>query len=259
MNLQTEYRKARAAHPETSADQCLKMARGKIKRAGWELPQYAGDSVRIELPRGEWITLALEDDHDADIRERLQCDWEDAGDAGDASEGWIARDGRVLWRNDRGWYWWEDGYGFAQFWEDGARMGRHAAYLRARRLVAKSFDYFRTVCEAGYVGYVVTLHDADGKEIDNNSVWGFEATGDYAAEEGYYAALSMAEDRAKHWADAATQARKDMRGIRATLHSLAVELRKARGSVGPAMCDAIEHRIDALRADWRSALRVVIA
>lgn len=270
MTIQTLYQQARAKHPEMAACNAYRMARAEMQQASHKLPRYAGDSVRIDLPRGEYITLAIESDDDADASERLQFETESAqyDDAtGYAPSGWIARDGRVL-HNGFGhrveWQWWEDNYSFAQFWEDGKRNNsRHAAWLRARRLVGESFDYARRAIDAGYVGYVVTLHDANGKELNLESCCGFEDIGDYCAQEGYDMAEHMAKERAEHWQREADKARETMRAVRQQFAQAASEYRAMRShqdaALFPLSCDAIRNNMNRLAMRFADALRVVTA
>lgn len=263
-NLRAAYARERAKHPDLPALQALRAARYAVRMAGVELPGYAGDSVRIDLPRGEYIVLKLEDDSDADIFERLQCESEPAGDVdGEAPLGWMDRNGRVLYDADpRGWRvayaWWTDGYGFRQFWEDGRRgNSRHAAWLRARRLARESFNYFREVCEDGYVGYVATLYDAADEEVDEDSCWGFEATGDYCAQEGYGAAQYMIAERAAHWEREVAVAREKAVSIRATARAVIRDMRKARGANLPHACAALRGHLANMRRAHSEAMAII--
>lgn len=235
MNIEKEYRAIRAKNPEYPARQCLLMARAKFKESTRKIPRYVGDDVTIQLPRGEYITIALKYDDDADIKERLQFETTPARHDHDAinhaSDGWMARDGRILFQTDRygEWGWYSDNYGFKQFWDDGKRNNsRHAAWLRARDCVAKSFDFMREALEVGYVGYVVTLNDANGKELDFESCWGFENIGDYCANEALDIAEHMQAKRAAHWAQHDIETREKMRKLREDVADAIVSLRNAR-------------------------------
>lgn len=263
-DIRTAYTRERAQHPDLPALHSLRAARYAVRMAGVNLPGYAGDNVRIDLPRGEYIVLRLEDDPDADIFDRLQCESERASEApADASLGWMDRDGRILCDADPHGYhvayaWWTDGYGFAQFWDDGRRThSRHAAWLRARRLVRQSFDYFRDVCEAGYIGYVVTLYDADGEEVSEESCWGFEAEGDYCAQEGYAVAESMTTDRAAHWEREVAAARDRALMLRTLAHNAIGDMRKARGADLPHACEALRGYLANLRRQHSEAVAVI--
>lgn len=272
--LIAEYRKQRAEHPDMPASQCLKLAMYNIRMARVSFPSYAGEVVTMQLPHGEYIRMTLEPDHDADIDDRLQVEREDVSRYADvlehASDGWIARDGRVLF--DCGgrhssryrWQWWTDNYGFAQMWEDGKRgHSRHNAWLRARRMIAESFGVYQEAREDGYVGYVVTLHDADGEEIEHDSVWGFEATGDYAGQEAYAAAESMRDERAEYWTKRIDEARAMMAILRQRYAQAASEYRALRSHTDaglfPVACSAIRNNLERIAEDFREALRVVIA
>ena len=267
-----EYRNLRTAG--NRASQALRMARYKARMVGEDFPRYYGDKITMELPRGESIVMVLEPDHDADIDERLNVSREDVALYSDVTEhahdGWISRDGRVLFdaagnRSYRHtWQWWTDGYGFAQFWEDGKREhSRHNAWLRAREMVAESFKYYREAREDGYVGYVVTLHDADGDEVDSESCWGFEATGDYAGQEAFHVAESMAEARAKYWKARTAEAKRDAIALRKRFSDDALEYRFLRASPDaarlPSTCGIVRDRLAQLRERHRDALRVVTA
>lgn len=263
--MKTEYLKNRAAG--MAARDAIRAARYAAKMATLEYPRYAGDSVTLELPRGEHIVITLEHDHDSDIGERLQCSVDVCNSAAEgasegASEGWIARDGRVLFDANRdgygyAWAWWEDGYGFRQFWEDGRRQhGRHDAWLRARRMIARSFEYYCEVQEAGYVGCVVSLFDAAGEEVDSESLWGVEGTGDYAGQEARGIAGAMAKQRARHWEAETAKARQRAADIRRQARALVADIRRLSG-VGPAACQALRQSLQGLRSDHRQAMAVI--
>lgn len=272
--MNTELLKAYRAERASNRGGCLGMvraadalrsARYNLANRGANFPRYCGDTATLDLPRGERIEMELESDCDADIFERLGCEAEDrASDdvADNACEGWQDRDGRVVWdRNGSRWgrdlRMWESGYSLAQRIADRRKyMGRHAAWLDARRSIAREFDYFRRVLDEGYVGYVATLYDAGGEEVDSDSCWGFEADGDYAGLECLAAARHMAKQRAKHWAQEVEKARANVRTIRAAFAVLVREYRAAR-NVGPAVCDAIRARLESLRADYRVNVRTI--
>lgn len=258
------YRAERAKG--TSALNAFRVARYKLKMRDVELPLYAGDSVIYKLPRGERITLEIENDFDADMSERLQFETESArySDAREhgAAEGWIDRDGRVLFNGwdyrSHGWEWFIDNYGFQQYWNDGKRdHSRHAAWLRARDMVARSFDYAREVAESGYVGYVVTLHDANGEELDLDSCWGFEDTGDYAAQEGYSIVEHMMAERAEYWQAETERARETVARTRAYIRASVLEWRKIKADQPGIMFSALLNYARKLRAEHSEALRVI--
>ena len=136
-------------------------------------------------------------------------------------------------------------------------MARHDAWLSARESIRREFEYFDEVRDAGYVGYIVTLYDANGDEIDSESCWGFEAVGDYAGCEARSTADYMVDERAKHWERETAKAREAMRAAGRSFTALAREYRKAR-SIGPAVCDAIRARLESLRAQHRAALAVIV-
>lgn len=246
------------------AADALRSARYVIATRGAEFPRYADDAARLELPRGEYVEMRLEYDSDSDIFERMDVSADDRApdDAADnAGEGWVDREGRVLW--DRGgrsrtdYYLWDSSYSLAQRIADRRKyMSRHAAWLDARRSIARDFDYFREVLDAGYVGYVVTLYDAAGDEVTEDSCWGFEAVGDYAGLECLSAAQCLARQRAKHWTQEVEKARAENKRIGAAFSDLAAEYRAAH-SVGPAVCDAIRGRLAALREEYRANVRTI--
>lgn len=245
----------------------LREARAAVKNNAARFPRYAGEVERLELPRGEYVEMRLEPDCDSDIFERLGLradDYVPADVRDNASEGWQDREGRIVfdadargWRRD--WRWLEtDQYPLAQRIADRRRhMSRHAAWLHARESIAREFDYFRKVSDAGYVGYTATLYGADGDEIDSDSCWGFEADGDYPGLECLAAAESMAASRAKYWTAETEKARERNRETRRAFAALATEYRAAR-NVGPAVCDAIRARLAALRSDFQANVRTIV-
>ena len=268
MSITNEYRKARSERDHVRAIDALRTARHAVSMYGVNVPRYVGDDVRIDLPRGEHIVCRLEYDSDADIRERLGCDWDRAGDVdAEASIGWVDREGRVLFDADpRGyrvaWAWWiadTEGWTLADRIAQRRKQGmaRHDAWLSARESIRREFDYFQEVWDAGYVGYIVTLYGADGEEVECESCWGFEAVDDYAGREARDAADSMADERAKYWERETVKAREAMRAAGRAFTDLAHEYRKAR-SIGPAVCDAIRARMESLRAQHRAALEVIV-
>lgn len=219
--LLKSYRSARASDRGiVRAADALRSARYNLENRNAVFPCWPGDTTTLDLPRGERIEMELQPDTDADIFERLGCDADDRAPddvAENASEGWQDRDGRIVWdRNGRRWgrdlHMWESGYSLAQRIADRRKyMSRHAAWLDARRSIARDFDYFLRVLNEGYVGYVATLYDSDGEEVDSDSCWGFEADGDYAGMECLDTARHMAEQRAKHWAQEVEKARGNVR------------------------------------------------
>lgn len=272
--MQTEllkaYRAERASNRggylgQVRAADALRSARYNLAIRGADFPRYCNDTATLELPRGERIEMGLQPDNDADIFERMDCEAEGRAPddvADNACEGWQDRDGCIVWdrngsRWGRDWRLWESGYSLAQRIADRRKyMSRHAAWLDARRSIARDFNYFLRVLDAGYVGYVATLYDAGGDEVGSDSCWGFEADGDYAGLECLDAARCMAEQRAEYWAQEVEKARANMRLIRGAFAALAREYRAAR-NVGPAVCDAIRARLESMRADYRANLRVL--
>lgn len=258
MNLITEYRKARA--DGATARQALQSARYDVRMADAEFPRYVGDDVTMALPRGERITMRLEHDDGADIVERFGATIDRRPD----------RHARNYGAPD----WWQDRDGifhcFESYdhftvdldhdnrdWHRAHGMARHDAWLRARQDRERAARAYRDAMADGYVGYIVTLYDADGEEVDIESVWGFEAPDDYAGQEAYDAAVHMAEQRAAHWEREVTAARGRMHAAGVAFTDLAHEYRKAR-SIGPAVCGAIRARLEALRAQHRAALAVIV-
>lgn len=263
-DVKTEYNRLRLAHPEWAALQTLRAARYNVKMRNVELPGYAGDSVRVELPRGEYIVMKIEPDNDADLSERLQFDTESAryDDVTKyADSGWIDRDGRVLFDGFGPrveWQWWSDSYGFSQFWEDGKRsLARHAAWLSARQMVSQSFDYARKISECGYVGYVVTLYDASGTEIEEETCWGFEADGNFCAQDAYAVVESMIASRARQWETEVNSARQRAASIRATARDIISDMRKATGANLPHAREALRAHLAAMRRDHTSAVATI--
>lgn len=260
MNLIDEYRKARA--DGATAQRALISARYNIRMAEAEFPRWVGDDVTMMLPRGERIVMRLEYDSDADIADRFGAiiDRRPARHAHeyDAPDWWQDRNGTFHVMGD----WNLDHYTVdldsdSRDWYRAHGMARHDAWLRAREDRERAAQAFRAAMADGYVGYVVTLYDADGEEVDAESCWGFEASDDYAGQEAYSEAVRMAKERAAHWECEVTAARDRMHAAGVAFTDLAHEYRKARG-IGPAMCDSIRSRLDSLRAEHRAALAVIV-
>lgn len=261
MNLITEYRKARA--DGATAQRALESARYNVRMAGVEFPRYVGDDVTMALPRGERIVMKLEYDSDADIADRFGATINSQPDRHAREHGapdwWQDRDGlfHCFERYDR--FTIELDHDNRE-WYRAHGMARHDAWLRARQDRERAARAFRDAMEdgyVGYVGYVVTLYDTDDNEVDTESCWGYEASDDWAGQEAYGVAESMAEERAAYWEREVTAARGRMHAAGVAFTDLAHEYRKAR-SIGPAVCDAIRARLGALRAEHRAALAVIV-
>lgn len=257
MNLINEYRKTRA--DGATAQRAIQSARYNVRMANAEFPRWVGDDVTMVLPRGEHIVMRLEHDSDADI-----------------ADGFGAIIDRRPARHARGYGapdWWQDRDGLfhcydsydrftvdldsdSRDWHRAHGMARHDAWLRARQDRERAARAYRDAMGDGYVGYIVTLYDAAGEEVNEESVWGFEASDDYAGQEAYSSAVHMAEERAEYWEREVTAARDRMHAAGVAFTDLAHEYRKAR-SIGPAVCDAIRARLESLRAEHRAALAVI--
>lgn len=258
MNLISEYRKARANG--ATAQQALRSARYNVRMAGADFPRWIGEDVTMMLPRGERIVMRLEHDSDADIADRfgVTVDYRPARHAREygAPDWWQDRDGlfHCFESYDR---FTVDLDSDSRDWHRTHGMARHDAWLRARQDRERAAQAYRDAMEDGYVGYVVTLYDANGEEVEAESCWGFEASDNYAGREAYSAAVHMAQERAAHWEREVTAARDRMHAAGVAFTDLAHEYRKARG-IGPAMCDAIRARLEALFAEHRAALAVIV-
>ncbi len=259
----TEYRKARdEGMPATIA---ASVARYRVKMGAADYPRWPGDDSIMELPRGERIVMKLEYDDDASVTERFNAsiDWHPdrwPRDEG-APDWWQDREGRFYFLGysayDRGVLTFEDRDPEAEREYYRARgMARHSAWLAVRERNEASARAFRAAMDAGYVGYIVTLEDADGNEVAEESCWGFEANDDYAGTEAYSVAETMAKDRAAHWEAETEKARATMAATRGAFATLARQYREAR-NIGPAVCDAIRARMETLRAEHRAALAIV--
>ena len=265
MDIVTEYRKARAQG--SAPPHAIRHARYAVRMAGMEFPRWPGDDVTLDLPRGESIAMRLEhDDHGRDIVDEFGAaiDWSPGRWPRDygAPDWWQDRDGVV--------YALGDGYrdrmaidfdgggtlADSRAYFSGRGMARHDAWLAARRQRDGLADAFRNAGQDGYVGYTVTLLDANGAELQDESCWGFSGSDDYAGREAADTALSMAEQRADYWTAETARARDAMRAARVAFSALAREYRHAQ-AVGPAMCDAIRARLDLLRGEHRAALATV--
>lgn len=270
IDLFNAYKAARVAHPwrVTSAADALRAVRytERMKTCGVDAPRYVGDDVTVDLPRGESILIRLEHDGDADVEERLQV-----------SLNYLGRD---AWRYDEIFSnapdWWQDREGTFYFTGDRrgerytmtennsinaedyrGRMGRHDAYLCARAVREASAKCVREAMSDGYVGYVVTLRDADGNKVDEDSCWGFEASGDYAGNEARHVALHMIAERAKHWRERVADAQRAAVVSREAFAALAREYRQTSEIVGAHVCTAIRERLAALRAEHSAAVAVI--
>lgn len=263
-DIRKEYARERAAHPERPALDCLRAARYNIRMAAAEFPRWIGDDVTMPLPRGERIVMRLECDSDADIADRFGAIIIDrrpdrhAREYG-APDWWQDRDGTFHVMGD-----WNldhytvdlDSHSISRDWYRAHGMARHDAWLRARQDRERAARAYRDAMGEGYVGYIVTLYDAAGDEVEEESCWGFEAGDDYAGQEAYSSAVHMAEERAEYWEREVTAARDRMHAAGVAFTDLAHEYRKAR-SIGPAVCDAIRARLESLRAEHRAALAVI--
>lgn len=259
MNTITEYRKARANG--ATAQRALQAARYNVRMAGAEFPRYVGDDATMALPRGERIVMRLEHDYDSDVAERFGASVSERTmpDEFDAPDWWQDRDGLFYVRDGRRCWRWDvvDLDVDSRDWHRAHGMARHDAWLAARAGRERAARAYRDAMDGGYVGYVVTLYDANGEEVEEDSVWGFEASDDCAGREAYDAALHMAVNRAEHWRRETAKARDAMRAAGRAFADLAHEYRKAR-SIGPAVCDAIRTRLESLRAQHRAALAVIV-
>lgn len=260
MHMITAYRKARAGG--ATAQRALESARYNVRMAGVEFPRYVGEDVEMPLPRGERITMRLECDDYGDIAEMIGAaiDWRPERHAREygAPDWWQDRDGVFHVVGDR----YADRHTVelghdTRSWNRAHGMARHDAWLKAREDRERAARAFRDASEDGYVGYIVTLYDADGAELEEESVWGFEASDDYAGQEAYSVAERMAKNRAWYWGQAVAAARERMHAAGVAFTGLAHEYRKAR-SIGPAVCDAIRARLADLRATHRAALAVIV-
>lgn len=254
------YRKERA-NGATAID-ALRIARHESRMAALEYPRYSGDEVVIGLPRGESIMMRLEYDPESEAAERLGATVEpvDAGELHNAPDYWQDRNGVVYINGDwRGEYYSleRDDWTLAQDVAHLRRtMGRHAAYLAARERMDAFATCYRDARRDGYVGYVVELHDADGEVIDEDSVWGFEASDDCAGQEARAVADSMAAQRAHHWETATVEAKQEAAKLRRAYHAMALEIR-ALERIGPNVCVALRQALTTLRQSHRSAVAVI--
>lgn len=271
IDLFNAYKAARVVHPwgVTSAAGALRSVRyaERMKACGVDAPRYVGDDVTVDMPRGESILIRLEHDSDADVEERLQVSlsyigrdaWRYDDIFSNAPDWWQDRDGTFYFTGER------RGERYAMTENNPinvedyrGRMGRHGAYLCARAVREASAKNVRAAMEDGYVGYVVTLRDADGNEVDQDSCWGFEATGDYAGDEARHAALHMMEARAKHWAAKVVEAKGAAAATREAFRNLAREYRRVSEIVGAHVCTAIRDRLESLRAEHHAAVRIIV-
>lgn len=258
--MKTAYLKNRAEG--MTARDAIRAARYSAKMAALEYPRYAGDSVTLELPRGERIVIALE--HDSEPREddfysvdhcRTARDARHAG----APEGWMDRAGRVLVDvGDRCSWAWLDTDCSLQEWRQAASragMARHAAWLAARANLARAADHWRKVQRDGLVGFAVTLYGAAGEELDAESFWGFDCE-TVAGHEARAEADTMAKQRARHWEAETAAARQRAADIRRQARALVADIRRLSG-VGPAACQALRQSLQGMRAEHRQAMAVI--
>ena len=271
IDLFNAYKAARVVHPwgVIRAADALRSVRyaERMKTCEVDAPRYVGDDVTVDLPRGESISIRLEHDTDADVEDRLQVSlsyigrdaWRYDDIFSNAPDWWQDRDGTFYFTGDRR----GERYTMTENSSINAedyrgRMGRHDAYLCARAVREASAKCVREAMSDGYVGYVVTLRDADGDEVEEDSCWGFEATGDYAGNEARHVALHMMEERAKYWQQRVGEAQRDATVARMAFAGLAREYRELRDSVGANVCTAIRARLDSLRAEHHAAVRIIV-
>lgn len=271
IDLFNAYKAARVVHPwgVTSAADALRTVRyaERMKACGVDAPRYVGDDVTVDLPRGESILIRLEHDSDADVEDRLQVSlsyigrdaWRYDDIFSNAPDWWQDRDGTFYFTGERR----GERYTMTENNPINAedyrgRMGRHDAYLCARAVREASAKNVREAMSDGYVGYVVTLRDADGNEVDQDSCWGYEATGDYAGNEARHVALHMMEARAKHWAAKVVEAKGAAAATREAFRNLAREYRRVSEIVGAHVCTAIRDRLESLRAEHHAAVRIIV-
>ncbi len=255
MNMQKQYQAARAKYPTMPASQCVLVARHELKTCGRKVPRYVGDDVRIELPRGEYIVARLEYDEDGRMDEYEIENFSRYADWPDCPDWWQSRDGVIYFTGDRRGERYTLDLSSSDWDCSTLGMSRHVAWLAKRACRDRIADTIREAMQDGYVGFVVTLYGADDEEIDANSCWGFEATGDYAGNEAMDRAEYMQRERAEHWDAETIKARETMHTTRETFHALAAECRAI--AAGPHTCNAIRARLDTLRKDFVCALRVV--
>lgn len=254
------YRKERANG--ATAINAIRAARYATLMGALDYPRYPGDDVVIDLPRGESIVMRLEYDPESEAAERLGATVEpvDAGELHNAPDYWQGRNGVVYVKGDRRGEYYSlerDGCTLAQDVAYLRRtMGRHAAYLAARENVDAFATVYRAAVSDGYVGYVVELRDADGEVIDEDSVWGFEASDDCAGQEARAVADSMAAQRASHWETATVEAKREAANLRLAYHAMALEIR-ALERIGPNVCVALRQALATLRQSHRSAVAVI--
>lgn len=174
-------------------------------------------TAEIELSPG--ITLKIETKHDED----MGPPWEEHDGHGEVSE-WTERDKRAgEWilctdRRSRRYYdaagamkkakvegWGLDDEAKAKL---AARLGRTptAGEVRAAAVEA-DFKHLKgwATNEWHWLGIIVKIEDADGKELFHTSCWGFESEGDYWKEEAAGMANGLIEEMEKenteraHW------------------------------------------------------------
>ena len=149
------------------------------------------DGDRVTLPDGWYVEFKSEYDQDA------RPPWEECDGHGPVSD-WVQRNKRSGERvlcSDR---WSKRYYDFAEAMKiakrDGwglnpdalakltARLGRTPTKGEVREAaVENDFQYLKDWCDDKwhYIGVIVTLHDTEGKEQDNRSLWSVEDRGDH--------------------------------------------------------------------------------
>ena len=259
-DIRTAYTHERAKHPDRPALQALRTARYNVRMAGADLPRWAGEDVTMMLPRGERIVMRLEHDSDADIADRFGAtiDYRPARHAREygAPDWWQDRDGlfHCFESYDR---FTVDLDHDNRDWHRAHGMARHDAWLRARQDRERAAQAFRDAMADGYVGYIVTLYDAHGDEVEADSCWGFEASDDSAGHEAYSAAVHMAKERAEHWEREVIAAREKAASIRATVRDIIRDMRKARGADLPHACEALRGHLATMRRAHSEAMAII--
>lgn len=202
-------KRAEGYRPDQARSSAKFKARYSRGKKTWILPSM-GDEETIEYPNGWKATIKLE--QDTDMRPPWQehdghgvvLDW---GSHDEYRENWELCSDRRSYRY----------YDFKASLEIALRdgWGTPPYHLRAKLeravwAVRADYEYLRRWCndEWYWVGLIVTLEDENGKEIAEESVWGFDSDSeDYLASEARDWLSRMLLDERKKRREAARQER----------------------------------------------------
>lgn len=238
-----------------------------------KLPRYSEDSATTKLPGGWSLTIEVKPDHDSTPYpvEDMSIEWHRRYSGPEplihgAPDGWMDRDGEAIYGSTYSGKPYKatpgacSGYGFAQYLEDyrARGMARQPAREEARRAAQRDADKFAKIMNDRYggegcCGYIVTLRDADGGELAEDSCWGFDDF-DCCVEEAESVARGMIADAVAELEQKAPQTQQAARCLKARASELAREMKAGKGLSAPVACATLRDALRALRAQHSAAL-----